>query len=132
MAGNERAGENGWDSDLFRNALFFICPGKYSRPADLMAIKRILRALKTQPLVIHPAKHDQFVALSSHLPAFLSVLYRRFSRSLPAEFQGPGYRSVTRLAQTSPELLRTFLESNGDNIERLWQKWIAMRANFAK
>jgi len=38
--------------------------------------------------------------------------------NIPDEFRGPGFQSMIRLAKTSPKLLNTFLESNGENILR--------------
>ena len=124
MAGNERAKEKGWDINLFSSAPFFLCPGRNSSQTDLQQIKRLITKLKAKPIQLDPAIHDRFVAMSSHLPAFLSQIYREFSAKLPTAFQGPGYRSFTRLSNTSPELMRTFLEGNGDEIKKLWKLWL--------
>jgi prephenate dehydrogenase len=124
MAGNERSKEKGWDSDLFISAPFFLCPGNNSSRADLWQIKKLLTLIKAKAVQIDPALHDRCVAISSHLPAFVSELYREFSAEVPPIFQGPGYRSFTRLANTSPELMRTFLQGNGDEIKKLWRQWV--------
>ncbi|PWT92789.1 MAG: hypothetical protein C5B54_02965 [Acidobacteria bacterium] len=126
MAGNEREGERGWDAALFDKAPFFLCPGKFSKRSDLTQIKKLIQLIHANPIVVNPQQHDEFVALTSHLPAFLSVAYRDFSNSVPASFQGPGYKSFTRLAQTSPQLLKTFRESNARNITKQWKKWLGV------
>jgi prephenate dehydrogenase len=123
MAGNERAKEKGWDRNLFSAAPFFLCPGKNSSRADLQHIKRLISQLKAKPIHMDAAMHDRYVAISSHLPAFISQKYRQFSANVPAEFQGPGYRSFTRLSNTSAELMQTFLQANGDEIKKLWKQW---------
>lgn len=116
MAGNERPGEKGWDPALFRGAPFFLCPSKGASIADLRLVMRIVRAIGATPVRVDPAEHDRSVALTSHLPAFLSAVVADQAADVPSRFKGPGFASITRLAATSPELLQTFLQSNGTNI----------------
>lgn len=123
MAGNERAGEKGWDAELFRDHPFFLSPSAGSSKSDLGAIRILLRKLKAKPIVVDPSEHDRAVALTSHLPAFLSLAYERFTQTIPEIFKGPGFHSFTRLSKTSPDLLSTFLESNGDLIEQGLRRW---------
>lgn len=123
MAGNERPGEKGWDADLFRNAPFFLCPSRYAAKKDVSELQRLIRRLSAKPRLVTPAAHDRAVALTSHLPALLSLQYREFAHSVSPEFQGPGYRSFTRLSHTPPALLQTFLDSNGDMIRDCLRRW---------
>lgn len=114
LAGNERAGEKGWSADLFHDAPFFLCPS--TDRADFPATKRLVRFLGAKPVEISAPKHDRYISMTSHFPAFLSAMLEKTTASAPAMFQGPGYRSMTRLARTDPELFRTFLESNRNQI----------------
>ncbi len=114
LAGNERAGEKGWNADLFSGTPFFLCTA--AGQADLPAVKQLVRFLGAKPKEISASQHDRYIAMTSQFPAFLSVLLQKTTASAPSLFQGPGYRSMTRLAQTDPELFRTFLESNRKNI----------------
>ncbi len=124
LAGNERTGEKGWDADLFSNTTFFLCTSANlagdheGRPyhSGLTAAKRLVRFLGAKPVEISAIQHDRYIAMTSQFPAFLSALLQKAAASAPALFQGPGYRSMTRLARTDPELLRTFLESNRKNV----------------
>lgn len=131
LAGNEREEEHGWDPDLFTDRPFFLCPGKVSSASDLDSVQKFIRKLGAYPVEVDPVVHDQYVALTSHFPAFLSQLLANISAGAPPLFQGPGYRSMTRLARTSPKLLETFLASNKENImksavemKRLLERWI--------
>lgn len=123
MAGNERPVEKGWDVRLFENAPFFLCPAAGTTTADLATAKRFAQSIHARPVVVDPDEHDRAVAWTSHLPALLSVAYLKFTGSVPANYQGPGYRSFTRLAHTPPALLQTFLESNGDLISKAFRRW---------
>jgi prephenate dehydrogenase len=116
MVGNEFAGEKGWRADLFENGPYFLCPAKNATRKDLSTIRQFVKALHARALDVNAKQHDRFVAKTSHFPAFLSSLLKKAGKSLPIEYQGPGFRSMTRLANTSPDLLQTFLESNRENI----------------
>lgn len=116
LSGNERHAEKGWDPDLFRDAPFFVCPGKGIVSADRLLAFEFIRKLGAIPIQIDPDRHDRYLAKTSHFPAFLSRLIADSGSSVPSQFHGPGYKSMTRLSRTNPELLTTFLESNRKNI----------------
>lgn len=118
MAGNEFEGEKGWRTDLFENAPYFLCPAKSASTHDLRTVLKIVGDLGAHPFIVDPKSHDRSVSVTSHFPAFLAGLLLKMAENIPAEFRGPGFQSMTRLAKTSPKLLNTFLESNGENILR--------------
>lgn len=131
LAGNEREAEKGWDADLFQDRPFFLCPAKESSEADLHLITGLIRKLGAYPMEVDPKLHDQYMAMTSHFPAFVSLLLEQSSSRVPPLFQGPGYRSMVRLASTPPELLETFLRSNRNNIlesaevfRKFLERWI--------
>lgn len=131
LTGNEREEEKGWDPDLFSDRPFFFCPSKGSSASDLKKVRKFIKKLGAYPVELDPVIHDQYVAMTSHFPAFLSQLFEQLSSGAPPLFQGPGYRSMTRLARTPPKLLETFLASNKENImksaaEMRWllERWI--------
>jgi prephenate dehydrogenase len=85
---------------------------------------------------VDPLQHDRFVAITSHFPAILASILSKLGDNAPPEFHGPGFRTMTRLGKTSPELLKTFLESNEDQIlraskelQKLLHRWIKSRAH---
>ena len=116
LAGNEHAGEKGWRQDLFEQTPFFISPAGRSRPVDVAIVRKFITALGAYPVKVDPAKHDRYLAMTSHFPTFLSAILRETSRSVPSLFRGPGYRSMIRLSRTPPESLETFIHSNRSNI----------------
>lgn len=130
MAGNERSGEAGWDADLFHDRPFFLCPTDKIKSSDLTAVRKLLASLGAKCTLIDPAKHDRQVAMTSHFAAILSVLYADLTKDSGEKLRGPGYRSMTRLARTSPELLRTFIEANGENVFACVQKFERMLRDF--
>jgi prephenate dehydrogenase len=118
MAGNEFEGEKGWRTDLFENASYFLCPAKNASTSDLRTVLKIVGDLGAHPFLADTNSHDRSVSVTSHFAAFLAGLLLKMGENTPGEFRGPGFQSMTRLAKTSPKLLNTFLESNGENILR--------------
>ena len=116
MAGSEFRGEKGWDPNLFERAPFFLCPGKYSSREDRKIARSIVKDLGGRPIIVDPAQQDRFVSITSHFPVILARLLQQMAEQIPGDFKGPGFRSMTRLAKTSPELLQTFLQSNRKNV----------------
>jgi len=122
MAGNERAGEKGWDAELFTRAPFFLCRGDAVKRSQFLFARKLVRDLGAIPIEIEAAKHDRFIAATSHFPALLSKLFVEMSADAPQVFRGPGYRSMTRLSRTDASLLETFLHSNHKNILKRAEK----------
>ena len=116
MTGSEFTGEKGWNDALFKGVPFFLCPAQSSLPEDRKMVRSIVKDLGARPMIVDPAQHDRFVSLTSHFPAILARFLQRMGEEIPPEFKGPGFHSMTRLAKTAPELLDTFLQSNGKNM----------------
>ena len=118
MAGNEFALEKGWRDDLFDGAPFFLCRSRNASKRDLRFVQSFVRHLGGIPLHVDAKLHDRFVSVTSHFPAILAGMLADMGKNIPPAFKGPGFQSMTRLAKTSPELLKTFLDSNGANIQK--------------
>jgi prephenate dehydrogenase len=116
LCGNERAGEQSWNQNMFQDAPFFLCPSRKALPLDRTLLTGFIRNLGAKPVFVNAALHDDYLARTSHFPAILSKMLSRTTKKVPALFRGPGYKSMTRLSKTSPELSRTFLESNQASI----------------
>ena len=120
MAGNEQKGERGWDVRLFQKAPFFLCPAGISTPADRRKLtSSAFRKLGCQPIVVNPVKHDEAVAITSHLPAFACALLYEISawnsRGIFWSRVSVFYASGTDVRS---ELLQTFMKSNKKNIRK--------------
>ncbi len=119
MAGNEQKGERGWDVRLFQKAPFFLCPAGTCTSSDRRRLTALLRKLGCKPIIVNPVKHDEAVAITSHLPALIAHSYAKLARGISEEFFGPGFQSFTRPGRCSTELLQTFLKSNKKNIRKV-------------
>lgn len=123
MAGKETTGVEAAEAELFRGRPWLVTPcvaenmGSAPSPELLMWLKRI----GARTVICTPEDHDRWVARSSHLPQMLSTtlaewLGGREDREAILGAAGPGLGSMTRLAQSSWEIWRDILATNGDYI----------------
>ena len=67
------------------------------------------------------------MAATSHLPLALSVVLAKVALNLPATKKtiGPGFKSMTRLAQGNIAMGTEIIDLNRKNINELWQDYKA-------
>jgi prephenate dehydrogenase len=121
MAGSEKTGwEHGRD-DLFNGRTCFVTPLPQTDAAAIETVVRFWRALGGEPVTVSPDAHDEIVAHISHLPQVIaSSLCAFLATKNPAwrNHAGGGLRDTTRIAGSDPQLWRTILEQNRDEVLR--------------
>ncbi|HLE15166.1 MAG TPA: prephenate dehydrogenase/arogenate dehydrogenase family protein, partial [Anaerolineales bacterium] len=116
MCGKERSGLANADPQLFQEAVFAFTPlGRTSSRARVFA-KGLAWQVGAQPLWLDAQTHDRWVAATSHLPYLLANALAFSTPGEAAPLAGPGYRSTTRLAQTSPGMMLDVLMTNRENL----------------
>jgi len=117
MAGSEKTGVGAARAELFERAVCVVTPTPRTDPAALAATEQFWASLGGRVLRLNPARHDQLVSRTSHLPHFLAVqLTRLVLGAGQAESRGSlcagGFRDGTRVAAGSPEMWRDIALSN--------------------
>ncbi len=119
MAGSERRGPGSASAELFADTTYLLCPGSAPQPA-VDEFQELIAAIGARPLLIDPQRHDQIVALSSHLPHLcsvaLSLALSRGEADELATFGAGGLRDTTRIAAADVELWRDIFAANADNL----------------
>ncbi|MEY4940503.1 MAG: hypothetical protein RIQ93_2238 [Verrucomicrobiota bacterium] len=121
MAGSEKTGWEHSTPTLFENRTCFITPVDNS---NLQAIEQALSFwsdLGANVVTVNPDQHDEIVAHISHLPQVIaSMLCAFLAQKNPAwrNYAGRGLRDTTRIAGSDPQLWRTILEQNRDEVLR--------------
>jgi prephenate dehydrogenase len=121
MAGSEKTGWEHGTAELFERRTCFITPLPSTSPAATDAVVRFWRDLGAEPVTVDPDRHDEIVAHISHLPQVLaSTLCAFLANRDPAwrNYSGGGLRDTTRIAASDPQLWRTILEQNRDEVLR--------------
>ena len=119
MAGTERHGPASASAELFEGTTYLLCPGRASE-AELARLQRVICGIGARPLIVEPERHDQIVALSSHLAHICSAaLCLAVGAAEPDElvrFAAGGLRDTTRIAASDVEMWRDILAENAENV----------------
>ena len=118
MAGSEREGIEAASADLYDGCLWILTPTETTSTAAYGRLMRFLTALGTRVLSLDPARHDEALALTSHLPQLLSSTLMGFAAEVAASGDGlplltaGGFRDMTRIAGSSPQLWVDIVREN--------------------
>lgn len=115
MAGTEHKGfENSFEG-LFKNAKWVITP-VYGNDERLI---KIINDLGAKIVETTPEKHDEAVALISHMPMVIAqAIFKTASENpLALEIASSGFRDMTRLAMSNTEMANDMVMMNSDNIQ---------------
>jgi prephenate dehydrogenase len=123
MAGSERSGPDAADASLFQGATWVLTPTATTEDRALHAVSAFLRHLGARVLVLPPERHDELVALVSHLPQLVaSTLADLAGEAVETMGEavlavaGGGFRDTTRIAASDPELWLGILRGNREAV----------------
>ena len=142
MGGSERTGPEGASASLIEGAAWVLTPGSWSDPAATELLEGYLSSIGAHPIRMTAERHDRLVAVVSHLPQVVSstlmglvtgnVVDDPHALALAAS----GFRDVTRLAGSDPDLWNDILQSNReallDAIDLLIDALQGFRTNLAE
>lgn len=119
MAGSEKTGWEHSSATLFERRTCFVTPLTQTASTATETVSRFWRNLGAEVVHVAPEEHDRIVAHISHLPQVLaSCLCAFLAKKNPAwrDYAGGGLRDTTRIAASDPNLWRTILEQNREEI----------------
>ena len=117
MAGTEHKGfENSFEG-LFKGAKWVLTPFENQQIPDNFL--DLIRELGAEPVITTPQKHDEAVALISHMPMLISqaIFKTAQDNELAMHIASSGFRDMTRLAMSNPEMADDMITMNSQNIE---------------
>lgn len=119
MAGSERSGPAAADGTLFQAATWVLTPTDATDDQALRRLSAFLRQLGARVLALAPDRHDQMVAVVSHLPQVAASCLADVAADAVATsgqavlaVAGGGFRDTTRIAASEPDLWLDILEGN--------------------
>lgn len=121
MAGSEKTGWEHGTAELFRRRTCFVTALPESDAQAVNAVVAFWHALGAEVVSIGADQHDEIVAHISHLPQVIaSALCAFLATKNPAwrNYAGNGLRDTTRIAASDPQLWRSILEQNRDEVLR--------------
>lgn len=115
MAGTEHKGfENSFEG-LFKGAKWVLTP-VFGEDKTLLDI---ITQLGAKPVITTPQKHDEAVALISHMPMVIAQAIFKTAKDneLALEIASSGFRDMTRLAMSNTEMANDMVQMNSENIQ---------------
>ncbi|HEX2259323.1 MAG TPA: prephenate dehydrogenase [Actinomycetota bacterium] len=131
IAGSERQGIEAASADLYDGCLWILTPTQETSTAAYQRLMRFLSGLGARVLSLDPARHDEALALTSHLPQLVSSTLMRFAADVAADGDGlplltaGGFRDMTRIAASSEEMWIDIVKQNRPALLNLMRKFQA-------
>ena len=125
MAGSEKTGYENAKPHLIENAYYIITPGENASAQAIEAFTAFTASLKAIPMVLDYRQHDFITACVSHLPHLIASSLVELVRDLdgPQELMkqiaAGGFKDITRIASSSPEMWEQICMTNSENIIRV-------------
>ena len=119
MAGTEKKGYENSFEGLFKNAKWVLTPFIQTEKEPLDILTKIINELGATPVITTPEKHDEAVALISHMPMLVSqaIFKTAQDNDLAMNIAASGFRDMTRLAMSNEEMANDMITMNAENIQ---------------
>ena len=117
MAGSERHGIDAADPDLFDDASWVLTPTEATSSHAYATASELATTLGARVVAVQPMEHDALVARLSHVPqlvasALVDVASTAGDKESLLGLAGGGFRDVTRIAASNPEMWTPILRTN--------------------
>jgi prephenate dehydrogenase len=117
MAGSERHGIEAAEPKLFDGAWWILTPTARTSSSAYSTVAALVSRLGARAVAVAPDTHDALVARLSHLPqltasALVEVAVAAGDRDALLGLAAGGFRDVTRIAASNPDLWVAILRSN--------------------
>lgn len=122
MAGSEQEGVEGADPDLFVGATWVLTPGEATDAQAYADLQAVISSLGANPVAVPAARHDDLVALVSHVPHLTAAALMNLAADAAAEdatllrLAAGGFRDMTRIAAGHPGIWPDVVAENRDEI----------------
>lgn len=127
IAGKEVPGYFASQADLFADKAAIITPSAFTKRECIEQAKWLWEACGARITIMDPRKHDELMAIISHLPHLLSFSSMGIARDLHIhrDLLGAGFRDFTRIAASDPVMWRDIFLANKNNILQLIDSFIS-------
>lgn len=117
MAGSERHGIGAADAELFQDAWWILTPTARTASTAYRRVSALASSLGARPVALDPDDHDRLLARLSHLPqlassALVAAAVASENKEGLLGLAAGGFRDVTRIAASDPNLWVTILRAN--------------------
>ena len=124
MAGSELDGLDGADASMFEGAVWVLTPTSHSSDVAFARVAEVVSAIGAEVVAIDAQRHDDLVAIVSHVPHLTAATMMRIADDRSEEhlallrLAAGGFRDMTRIASGRPGIWLDICEQNKDAIVR--------------
>ena len=129
IAGTEESGAAAARADLFQGSRCIITPGSRSDATATVKLRALWEGVGMRVSELDAARHDEILAWVSHLPhalAFSAVTALLDVDGAAAEFAGPSWGDLTRVAASSVELWRDIFVANAEQLDAALSRFVGV------
>lgn len=132
MAGSEKTGYENATDRLLENAFYAITPTSLTTDEKLAEYKAIVESIGAIAVILDYNEHDYTVAGVSHLPHIIASELVNLVKNSDSEagymklMAAGGFKDITRIASSSPEMWEQICMTNTDNLITLLNDYIDM------
>lgn len=136
MAGSEKTGYANSSISLLEKALYIITPTSCTSGETIGEYKKLVSVLGSIPIVMDFKEHDYCVAAISHLPHLIAASLVNLVRESDTDSRtmkllaAGGFKDITRIASSSPEMWQQICAANSENISKLLGDYISYLENI--
>ena len=122
MAGSEQDGLDGAAAHLFSGAMWVLCPTPTTDDSAFTTIRDFVKTMGANPIAIPAERHDQLVAVISHVPHLTAATLMRLADGRATEdrallrLAAGGFRDMTRIAAGHPAIWPDICVQNAEPI----------------
>ena len=130
MAGSERFGYQNAKASLLENAYYILTPSDEVPKEKVDSYRTLVETIGAIPLVLSYGEHDYVTAAISHLPHVIAASLVNLVKSSDSEevimkmIAAGGFKDITRIASSSPDMWQQICLTNADNISKLLRTYI--------
>lgn len=131
MAGSEQEGVEGSDPEMFEGATWVLTPERHTDPVAFATVRSIVSALGANVVELPAARHDDMVALVSHVPHLTAATLMNLASETATEhatllrLAAGGFRDMTRIAAGEPTIWPDVCSENRDGILEVLDRLLA-------
>ncbi|WP_080845456.1 prephenate dehydrogenase [Cytobacillus gottheilii] len=129
MAGSHKSGVCAARPLLFENAFYLLTPEEHIEENKIHHLQIWLSGTNARFLIVSPKEHDQLTGIISHFPHIIAAsLVHQAKRSgevheLVPRLAAGGFRDITRIASSNPNMWRDILIHNKSVLLELLDDW---------
>ncbi len=122
MAGSEQEGVDGSDAEMFQGATWVLTPEPHTDPVAFASVRSLVSQLGANVVELPAARHDDMVALVSHVPHLTAATLMNLAADTALEhatllrLAAGGFRDMTRIAAGEATIWPDVCSENRDGI----------------